>query len=173
MLYSTIIRKNMSPVENMVKEFEPAIKESSSSPPSRSSCGHCYVRYGVCIVCKSKVDKRQGRAFDYVLQGSQLSHEAVTSTKRFTTQFHCHNNNKLHLVLDLDLTLLHSTRVSCLSQADKYLIEEADSASREDLWKIDIGEDSAEYLIKLRPFLGKFLKEANEMFVMYVCLHDG
>ncbi|CAA7015584.1 unnamed protein product [Microthlaspi erraticum] len=159
----------MSPVENMVKDFETTIKVSSSSPPSSSSCGHCYVRYGVCIVCKSAVDKSQGRAFDYLLQGLQLSHEAVRSTKRFTTQYHCHNNKKLHLVLDLDHTLLHSVRVSRLSKEEKYLIEEAGSKTREDLWQIKHREGSNDpYLIKLRPSLRKFLEEAEEMFVMYV-----
>ncbi|CAH2035151.1 unnamed protein product [Thlaspi arvense] len=152
----------MSLVQNPSLGFEPAIKESSSSP-FRISCGHWYVRHGVCIACESTVDKREGRPFDYLEQGLQLSHEAVAFTKRSATRFHCLKEKKLHLVLDLDHTLLHSTEVSYLSQAEKYLIEEADSTSREDLCKLD-----AEYLTKLRPFLRSFLKEASEMFTMYV-----
>ncbi|KAG2331626.1 hypothetical protein Bca4012_018798 [Brassica carinata] len=79
-----------------------------------------------------------------------------------------HNEEKtknLHLVLDLDHTLLHSISVSELSQREKYLIEEADS--RVDLWRFDKGNPN-ENLIKLRPFLHEFLKEANKIFYMYV-----
>ncbi|KAG7625596.1 putative protein-serine/threonine phosphatase [Arabidopsis thaliana] len=154
----------MFAVENISMEFEPAINESSSSlSSSRSSCGHWYVRYGVCIACKSTVNKRHGRAFDYLVQGLQLSHEAAAFTKRFTTQFYCLNEKKLNLVLDLDHTLLHSIRVSLLSETEKCLIEEACSTTREDLWKLD-----SDYLTKLRPFVHEFLKEANELFTMYV-----
>ncbi|CAA7015579.1 unnamed protein product [Microthlaspi erraticum] len=153
---------------------EPVIKESSSP----SSCGHCHVSYGVCMLCESTVDKRQGLPFDYQLQGSKLSHDAVTSTKGFITQYHSHKKNKLHLkkkknklhlVLDLDHTLIHSASVSCLSEEEKYLIKEAGSKTRKDLWKIKLGEDSTDpYLIKLRPFLRKFLKEADKMFLMHL-----
>ncbi|EOA32079.1 hypothetical protein CARUB_v10015325mg [Capsella rubella] len=149
-------------VENVFMEFEPAFNESSSSlSSSRSSCGHWYVRYGVCIACKSTVNERQGRAFNYLLQGLQLSYEAAAFTKRFTTRFYLQNEKKLHLVLDLDHTLIHSVRVSLLSETDKHLVEEA--GSKEDLWRLD-----AEFLTKLRPFLHEFLKEASEMFTMYV-----
>lgn len=72
---------------------------------------------------------------------------------------------KLHLVLDLDHTLLHSIHVSKLSQKEKYLIEEV--GSRVDLWKFDKGNPN-EHLIKLRPFLDEFLREANKLFYMYV-----
>ncbi|KAJ4888208.1 Haloacid dehalogenase-like hydrolase (HAD) superfamily protein [Raphanus sativus] len=80
----------------------------------------------------------------------------------------CFNNQekkkKLYLVLDLDHTLVHYIPVSKLSDKEKYLIEEADS--RVDLWKF--GKRNPEHLIKLRPFLHEFLKEANKLFTMYV-----
>ncbi|KAL1202677.1 RNA polymerase II C-terminal domain phosphatase-like 5 [Cardamine amara subsp. amara] len=152
----------MAVVENLSLEFESAIhKSSSSGSSSRSSCGHRYARNGFCITCKSKVDKRQGRAFDYILPGLRISHEAVALLKRSTTQLYCLKKKKLHLVLDLDHTLLHSISVSHLSKKEKYLLKEADS--REDLWRLD-----RELLTKLRPFVREFLKEANEMFIMYV-----
>ncbi|CAA7015581.1 unnamed protein product [Microthlaspi erraticum] len=157
----------MSLFENLSLEGEPVTKSSSSSP---NSCGHRCVSYGVCMLCESTVDKSQGREFDFILPGLQLSHEAVASTKRLVTQFHCqkNNNKKLHLVLDLDHTLLHTAGVSCLSIEEKYLIEEARSKAREDLWSME-GDDSIDpYLLKLRPFLRKFLEEADKMFVMYV-----
>ncbi|XP_010487640.1 PREDICTED: RNA polymerase II C-terminal domain phosphatase-like 4 [Camelina sativa] len=148
-------------VESDYMEVAPSINESSPSPSSSRSCDHWYVRYGVCIACKSTVNKRQGRAFNYLIKGLQLSHEAAVFTKRFTTQYHLVNEKKLHLVLDLDYTLLDSIRASLLSETDKYLLEEA--CSREDLWRVDTG-----FLTKLRPFVHEFLKEANKMFTMYV-----
>ncbi|ESQ38668.1 hypothetical protein EUTSA_v10029269mg [Eutrema salsugineum] len=72
---------------------------------------------------------------------------------------------KLHLVLDLDHTLLHTILVSQLTQKEKYLIEEVDS--RVDLWRFDKGLPN-EYFIKLRPFVREFLQEANKLFSLYV-----
>ncbi|VVA97994.1 unnamed protein product [Arabis nemorensis] len=109
------MREITSLVEKISLEFKPAIKESSSSC---SSCGHSYVGDGVCIVCKSTVNICKGRAFVYLVRRLQLSHEAATLMKRFTTQYYCLNEKKLHLVLDLDHTLLHSTAVSGLSKTE-------------------------------------------------------
>ncbi|VVB12503.1 unnamed protein product [Arabis nemorensis] len=55
--------------------------------------------------------------------------------------------------------------VSELTEEEKYLIGEVDL--REDLWRFNRGY-SSEFLIKLRPFVCEFLKEANKMFSMYV-----
>ncbi|ESQ47934.1 hypothetical protein EUTSA_v10021915mg [Eutrema salsugineum] len=147
------------------QKIEPEIDGSSSSSSS-SSCGHWYVLHGVCTGCESTVEKRQGRAFDYLCDGLQLSHEAVALTKHHITRFSCLNEKKLHLVLDLDHTLIHTVRVSKLSESDKYLLEE--TTRRQDLWKIKLqGDDLIEYLLKLRPFVRGFLEEANEMFTMH------
>lgn len=72
---------------------------------------------------------------------------------------------KLHLVLDLDHTLIHSTLVSQLSKKEKYVLEQTDS--RQDLWRFNKGH-SNEYIIKLRPFVPEFLLEANKRFTMHV-----
>ncbi|BAB02545.1 unnamed protein product [Arabidopsis thaliana] len=164
------VAKNLSPErESKRQKKEPEIMEPSFPLLSPNNCGHWYIRYGFCIVCKSTVDKTiEGRVFD----GLHLSSEALALTKRLITKFSCLNMKKLHLVLDLDLTLIHSVRVPCLSEAEKYLIEEAGSTTREDLWKMKVRGDpisiTIEHLVKLRPFLCEFLKEANEMFTMYV-----
>ncbi|KAL1202984.1 RNA polymerase II C-terminal domain phosphatase-like 5 [Cardamine amara subsp. amara] len=68
---------------------------------------------------------------------------------------------KLHLVLDLDHTLVHSVPVSELSKEEKYLIEEIDS--RLDLWMT-----SYDYITKIRPFVPEFLREANKLFTMHL-----
>ncbi|CAA7036601.1 unnamed protein product [Microthlaspi erraticum] len=146
-------------------------EEISESSSSSNSCGHWYVHHGVCVGCKSTVDQRENLPFDYLFEGLQLSHEAVALTKRLTTKFSCLNDKKLHLVLDLDHTLLHAVRVPCLSQQEKYLLGETCSTTRttrQDLWKMKVERYPIEYLTKLRPFVHDFLREANEMFTMYV-----
>lgn len=140
-------------------------KTNSSSLSSFINCGHFFVRYGICCNCRSTVKRHEGRSFDYLVDGLQLSHVAVTFTKKLTTHVTCLNEKKLHLVLDLDHTLLHTIMASKLSEEEKYIIGEVDS--REDLWRFN-GDYSSEFLTKLRPFLHEFLKEANEMFSMYV-----
>ncbi|CAH8313331.1 unnamed protein product [Eruca vesicaria subsp. sativa] len=162
----------MSVVENLSLEqprakrqrIEPVINKSSSCS---SRCRHWFVRYGICTTCKSTVDKSQGRAFDYLSHGLQLSHEAVAVTKHLTTLVSCSNEKKLHLVLDLDHTLLHTTRAPLLTEAEKYLIQEAASNTRQDLFIWKVPDDLMVFLTKLRPFLREFLEEANKMFTIY------
>ncbi|XP_013617838.1 PREDICTED: RNA polymerase II C-terminal domain phosphatase-like 4 [Brassica oleracea var. oleracea] len=67
-------------------------------------------------------------------------------------------------MLDLDQTLLHYVPVSQLSDKEKYLMEEPES--RVDLLRFN--EENPEHMIKLRPFLREFLKEANKLFRMHV-----
>ncbi|KAJ0249112.1 RNA polymerase II C-terminal domain phosphatase-like 5 [Hirschfeldia incana] len=163
----------MSVVENHSLEprpkrqrIEPVSNTSSYSLPSRR-CRHWFVRYGICTTCKLTIDKAQSRAFDYLSHGLRLSHEAVAVTKHLTTLVSCSNEKKLHLVLDLDHTLLHTTPIPRLTESEKYLIDEAGSNTRDDLCKWKASEDPTVFLTKLRPFLREFLKEANKMFTMY------
>lgn len=72
---------------------------------------------------------------------------------------------KLHLVLDLDHTLIHTVYVSMLSEKEKYLIEQVDSMA--DLWRVN-KDHTDEYIVKLRPFVREFLQEASKLFTMYV-----
>ncbi|XP_010507832.1 PREDICTED: uncharacterized protein LOC104784500 [Camelina sativa] len=167
-LIMSVVKKHSSEPQAKRRKIEPKTNESPLSLSSSSSCGHGYALHGICIACKSTIDKRQGRAFDYIFQGLQLSHEAVALTKCLTMKLSCLNEKKLHLVLDLDHTLLHTKEVPRLSEAEKYLLEEAGSTKRDDLWKIKASGDPMEFLTKLRPFVRDFLKEANEMFTMYV-----
>ncbi|KAH0847889.1 hypothetical protein HID58_091681 [Brassica napus] len=154
----------MSVVNNLSLEqrakkqrIEPVTNESSSS----SRCGHWFLRYGECTTCKSTVHKDQGGVFDYLSDGLQLSHEAVAATKQ--------RSRELHLVLDLDHTLLHTTPLLRLTEAEKYLIKEAASITRHDLWEWTTGgDDPVVSLTKLRPFVCGFLEEANKMFTMSV-----
>ncbi|KAK0602733.1 hypothetical protein LWI29_036460 [Acer saccharum] len=70
---------------------------------------------------------------------------------------------KLHLVLDLDHTLLHTEAFKKLKPDELYLKEQTDSdTSNGSLFVLNDG-----YLVKLRPFVRTFLKEASSMFEIY------
>ncbi|AED96467.1 putative protein-serine/threonine phosphatase [Arabidopsis thaliana] len=158
----SVMQQNLSvEPKSKKRKIDSEINNSSSS----TNCDHFFVRYGICCNCRSNVERHRGRSFDYLVDGLQLSDIAVTVTKRVTTQITCFNDKKLHLVLDLDHTLLHTVMISNLTKEETYLIEEEDS--REDLRRLN-GGYSSEFLIKLRPFVHEFLKEANKMFSMYV-----
>ncbi|KAJ0249111.1 FCP1 homology domain-containing protein [Hirschfeldia incana] len=137
---------------------------STSFSPHSNTCLHSVSLHGICMACNSMIDEHYlyQRPFDFLSPGLQLSHDAVGLTKRLTTLSSALGEQKLHLVLDLDHTLLHSTKVSRLTEAEKYLLGEV--ACRDDLWDLKFND----YLVKLRPFLGDFLREANKMFTMHV-----
>ncbi|CAA7015029.1 unnamed protein product [Microthlaspi erraticum] len=130
---------------------------------SDGNCGHWIVRHRICLTCKKKVSHlEEDRAFNYLFSGLCLTNEAMPFTKRLVTLITIYDHKKLHLVLDLDHTLINSVSVSNLSQAEKYLIDEERSGKWENLGKYE------DRLIKSRPFLQEFLEEASKLFNMHV-----
>jgi len=74
---------------------------------------------------------------------------------------------KLVLILDLDHTLINSTKLQHISSAENELgIWTA--ALKDDPDRSIFTLDSMQMLTKLRPFVHKFLKEASNMFDMYI-----
>ncbi|KAF5208448.1 Rna polymerase ii c-terminal domain phosphatase-like [Thalictrum thalictroides] len=76
-------------------------------------------------------------------------------------------NKKLYLVLDLDHTLLNSTRLLDISPEEEYLKSKVDSLQdilKGSLFKLDM----MHMMTKLRPFVRTFLKEASTMYEMYI-----
>ncbi|XP_010672808.2 RNA polymerase II C-terminal domain phosphatase-like 4 [Beta vulgaris subsp. vulgaris] len=70
------------------------------------------------------------------------------------------NQKKLYLVLDLDHTLLHSIRLANLGLNEEYLKDQTISS----LFRLNnIG-----IITKLRPFVNRFLQEANTMFELCI-----
>ncbi|KAL0827904.1 hypothetical protein Bca101_051582 [Brassica carinata] len=67
---------------------------------------------------------------------------------------------------EINSTLLHYVPVSQLSDKEKYIMQERDS--RVDLRRSFNEGINPKHLIKLRPFLREFLKEANKLFRMHV-----
>ncbi|XVF30184.1 hypothetical protein REPUB_Repub16aG0035400 [Reevesia pubescens] len=117
-------------------------------------CEHPVVGNGVCDDCCEKVEDGYGLDFSYIHMGLRLSRSeihrlsCVESKKLFSQK-------KLHLVLDIDNTLLHTLKAEDFS---KLGVPKDDD---------DVHEISG-YFVKLRPFVSSFLEKASTMFEMYL-----
>lgn len=132
-------------------------------------CGHSVVLEGICRRCRSTVDESSSVKnnnlipFDFVSKGLKLSPQYVGFMKRHVMIKTLQEKKKLHLVLNLRGTLYDYIQISHISGRDKHLIGEVDS--RDDLWRITTR--THEGLIKLRPFVAEFLREANKLFTLH------
>ncbi|CAE6116704.1 unnamed protein product [Arabidopsis arenosa] len=127
--------------QSKTRKIDTEIKETTSR-----NCQHWFVRNRICISCNTTLDNYEGRSFDYLYKVMHMSHEALVFTKRVISQTSWLEDKKLHLVLDLDHTLVHTIKASQLSESEKYLTEEV--GSRKDLWRFNSGFPD-ESLIKL------------------------
>ncbi|KAK1366616.1 hypothetical protein POM88_042177 [Heracleum sosnowskyi] len=80
----------------------------------------------------------------------------IENTKLMNLQ----SQKKLCLILDLDHTLIHSTD-EYNSRKTAEILGNADDIFQLKFWEI-------EFLVKLRPFVRKFLNEASKLFEMYI-----
>lgn len=138
-------------------------------------CQHATILNGMCVVCDKLMDDSYGVCFDYIEKGLRYSIDEISRLKKRNTK-NLLRMRKLHLVLDLDHTLLHSRWIGKLTSDEKYL-EKAAAAAGEfssdkisrgnDLFKIKIGDNVL--LVKLRPFVRSFLEEASRLFEISVC----
>ncbi|XP_057419953.1 RNA polymerase II C-terminal domain phosphatase-like 4 isoform X2 [Lotus japonicus] len=120
----------------------------------------------MCIRCGQKLDGESGTTFGYIHKGLRL-HDEEISRLRNTDVKNLLCRKKLYLVLDLDHTLLNSTHLAHLSSEEVHLLTQADSlgdVSNGSLFKLE----HMHMMTKLRPSVRTFLKEANEMFEMYI-----
>ncbi|XP_077233959.1 RNA polymerase II C-terminal domain phosphatase-like 4 isoform X2 [Tasmannia lanceolata] len=118
----------------------------------------------MCIRCGQQNDDDSGVAFGYIHKDLKLGSEEIARLRGVDLKtLLCHR--KLYLVLDLDHTLLNSTRLIDVTIDEEYLKRQAGSMQDDsDLLRLD----DMHMLTKLRPFVRTFLKEASSMFEMYV-----
>ncbi|KAM7280490.1 hypothetical protein ACFE04_007624 [Oxalis oulophora] len=126
---------------------------------SQLQCLHPLVIGQECKHCGHNVGQNYGLSFEYIRRGLRLSHEAATRWKESCTK-HVLKQKKLHLVLDIDHTLLHAVYF------DK-------TTNHEDMEYFKILDDlivseKSGRIVKLRPFVRTFLKEASSLFKMYL-----
>ncbi|KAM0916129.1 hypothetical protein ACQ4PT_010249 [Festuca glaucescens] len=122
---------------------------------------------GLCSRCgKNQDEDVSGVAFDYIDKGLRLG----TSEMDMLCGSEVKNllrERKLVLILDLDHTLINSTRLHDISPVEMDLgIQTAASKDvpNKSLFNLQV----MHMLTKLRPFVRKFLEEASNMFEMYI-----
>ncbi|KAG5103919.1 hypothetical protein JHK82_040889 [Glycine max] len=129
-------------------------------------CTHPGSFGNMCIRCGQKLDGESGVTFGYIHKGLRL-HDEEISRLRNTDMKSLLCRKKLYLVLDLDHTLLNSTHLAHLTSEESHLLNQTDSlrdVSKGSLFKLE----HMNMMTKLRPFVRPFLKEASEMFEMYI-----
>ncbi|KAK3030423.1 hypothetical protein RJ639_037552, partial [Escallonia herrerae] len=86
----------------------------------KDTCTHPGDIGGLCIRCGQKVDDQSGVAFGYIHKDLRLgNHEVARIRKRDFKNLL--SQKKLYLVLDLDHTLLNSTRFLDITLEEEYL----------------------------------------------------
>ncbi|XP_024991161.1 RNA polymerase II C-terminal domain phosphatase-like 4 isoform X3 [Cynara cardunculus var. scolymus] len=120
----------------------------------------------MCIRCGDKMDSQSGVAFGYIHKDLRLANDEIARLRDRDLK-NLLRHKKLYLVLDLDHTLLNSTRFSDVTQEEGYLLNQDDPMQdklRGSLFKLPF----MHMVTKLRPFVHTFLKEASNLFEMYI-----
>ncbi|XWS73299.1 hypothetical protein CRYUN_Cryun02cG0116400 [Craigia yunnanensis] len=142
----------------IVEKIEVSLKEDICTHPG--SFGQ------MCILCGQRLDDESGVTFGYIHKGLRLGNDEIVRLCR-TDMKNLLRHKKLYLVLDLDHTLFNSTQLMHLTPEEEYLKGQSDSlqdVSKGSLFLLDF----MHMMTKLRPFVRTFLKEASEMFEMYI-----
>ncbi|XP_058114098.1 RNA polymerase II C-terminal domain phosphatase-like 4 [Magnolia sinica] len=138
----------------------------TSQAPIDEICPHPGFIRDMCIRCGKLKDDYAGVAFGYIHKDLKLGAEEIARLRGADLK-NLLRDRKLYLVLDLDHTLLNSTRLIDTLPEENYLINQADPVEdglRNSIFKLD----HMHMLTKLRPYVHTFLKEASSMFEMYV-----
>ncbi|KAF6167049.1 hypothetical protein GIB67_041304 [Kingdonia uniflora] len=129
-------------------------------------CPHPASLGGLCVLCGKQEVDGSAVPFGYVLKALKIGSQELARLRRANLKSLL-QKKKLYLVLDLDHTLLNSTRFRDISPDEGFLMNQTDSL--EDIPKGSLFKlDSMCMLTKLRPFVRTFLKEASDMFEMYI-----
>ncbi|KAF7806521.1 RNA polymerase II C-terminal domain phosphatase-like 4 isoform X2 [Senna tora] len=159
-------RKVESIEETQVSTSQAFTEQSSELTVNTDVCPHPGSFGDMCIRCGQKVDGESGVTFGYIHKELRLHNEEI-SRLRSSDMKNLFSRKKLYLVLDLDHTLLNSTLLVDLKSEELHLMTQTDSladVSKGSLFKLDY----MHMMTKLRPFVRTFLKEASEMFEMYI-----
>ncbi|KAK8959357.1 RNA polymerase II C-terminal domain phosphatase-like 4 [Platanthera guangdongensis] len=122
---------------------------------------------GLCMRC-GQLEEEDGSAvaFCYIHKDLRLGSREIDRLRGADLK-NLLREKRLVLILDLDHTLLNSTRLLDVSDEEWHLVRQAES-SQDDPERSLLKLDGMHMLTKLRPFVHTFLKEASTMFEMYV-----
>lgn len=123
---------------------------------------------GLCFRCGKRQDEEDvpGVAFGYIHKGLRLGTSEIDRLRGSNVKSLL-RERKLVLILDLDHTLINSTKLHDISAAERDLGIQtlaSEDAPEKSLFTLE----AMQMLTKLRPFVCKFLKEASNMFEMYI-----
>ncbi|XP_019163218.1 PREDICTED: RNA polymerase II C-terminal domain phosphatase-like 4 isoform X2 [Ipomoea nil] len=137
--------------------------EPAETSVKMNTCTHPGVIGGMCIRCGQLVDDESGVSFGYIHKNLKLTYDEVARLREKDLK-NLLQHKKLYLVLDLDHTVLNSTRISDISAEEEYLKDTLPDALKSSLFRLD----RIHMMTKLRPFVNNFLKEASDLFEMYI-----
>ncbi|OAY46689.1 hypothetical protein MANES_06G019000v8 [Manihot esculenta] len=140
--------------------------EQNLASSSKETCLHPGSFGDMCILCGQKLNLETGVTFGYIHKGLRLGNDEIMRLRK-TDMKNLLRHKKLYLVLDLDHTLLNSTQLMHMTSEEEYLKSQIDSlqdVSNGSLFMLDF----MHMMTKLRPFVRTFLKEASQMFEMYI-----
>ncbi|KAH9625612.1 hypothetical protein KSS87_016088 [Heliosperma pusillum] len=144
------------------------LSEENSDGTIKTSCPpHPGFFANLCIRCGERVDDVNGGVpFQYIHKGLRLGTDEI-SRLRDSDVRSVLGRKKLYLILDLDHTLLNSSRLDDINSEEEYLHSRTDSLqdiSKGSLFRLDM----MRMMTKLRPFVRNFLQEASQIFEMYI-----
>ncbi|XP_011079425.1 RNA polymerase II C-terminal domain phosphatase-like 4 [Sesamum indicum] len=133
--------------------------------PKKNMCPHPGVYAGMCMRCGQKMDDESGVAFGYIHKNLRLANDEIARLRDKDLK-NLLRHKKLCLVLDLDHTLLNSARLPDITVEEGYLSQRdaLPDALKSSLFRLD----RMQMMTKLRPFVHAFLKEASNLFEMYI-----
>ncbi|XP_030451665.1 RNA polymerase II C-terminal domain phosphatase-like 4 [Syzygium oleosum] len=142
-------------------------------------CSHPLICEGECLKCERAVDDDDhSLPFGFLHPSLRLSYEYADRIREVITTAAL-EMKKLHLVLDLDHTLLHTIRLSNLTPEEEERLKPEAERNAEggvegggDVFLVE-SETSEGFITKLRPFVREFLREADQMFQLTVYTMGG
>ena len=150
----------------VVETIQENIGTSSKSTDEDLCPPHPGFIKGMCMRCGQFEDDESGVAFGYIHKDLRLGSKEIDRLRGADLK-KLNSAKKLILILDLDHTLLNSTRLAEISSEEEYLKHQAQSMQADPDRSI-FELPGMHLLTKLRPFVRTFLQEASKMFELYV-----
>ncbi|KAM5549545.1 RNA polymerase II C-terminal domain phosphatase-like 4 [Rosa sericea] len=111
--------------------------------------------------------RSSGVRFGYLHKGLGLNHDEIDRLRNDNTNILLLHHKKLHLVLDLDHTLLNSTFLDNMSPDEQYL--KTQTQSDHSLQHVHIvNTPGTQLMTKFRPYIMTFLMQASQMFELSI-----